>query len=344
MQVSARIPDAVLADMLHRLSIAVAAGVDLRRALESEAERVPGRSRPAVRRIASRVAGGSGLGEACVASAGVVPELVAAMLLVGDRTGRLAEVLDDTSRSLSRSLARRRTLRAGLMGPAIRLVLAVAAIGVLIVVAGFGRGVDGSALDLLGLGLAGGGGVAAFLAGIAVVGVAIAAVVAAGWRAWRRRGWAWRLGSRVPIMSGVVMAAEAAAWCRAAALAAHAGIAIGELVDLASRAAPGVGCSAGRVEELLRGGRDLPEALAATGRLPRAVVEAVAVGEATGTTAEALDRVADHLDGVATRGCAAAVQAAGFVAWALVAALVAWLVIRVAATYARMIDDLARPR
>jgi type II secretory pathway component PulF len=97
-----------------------------------------------------------------------------------------------------------------------------------------------------------------------------------------------------------------------------------------------------QVEALLRGGRDLPEALAATGRLPRAVIEAVAVGEATGTTAEALDRVADTLDQAAVRGFAAAVQAVGFLAWALVAGLVALVVIRVVATYARMIQDLTR--
>jgi type II secretory pathway component PulF len=114
------------------------------------------------------------------------------------------------------------------------------------------------------------------------------------------------------------------------------------MVDLASRAAPGFGCDPARVEDLLRSGRDLPETLAATGRLPRAVIEAVAVGEVTGTTAEALDRVADHLDEAAVRGFAAAVQAVGFLAWALAACLVAAVVIRVVATYARMIQDLTR--
>jgi type II secretory pathway component PulF len=114
------------------------------------------------------------------------------------------------------------------------------------------------------------------------------------------------------------------------------------MVELATLSAPSFGCERRRVEDLLRSGRDLPEALAATGRLPRAVIEAVAVGEATGTTAEALDRVADRLDETAARGFTAAVQAAGFLTWSLVACLVATLVIRVAATYARMIHDAAR--
>ena len=131
-------------------------------------------------------------------------------------------------------------------------------------------------------------------------------------------------------------------WLIAASLAAHAGVSVGEMVELATHAAPGFGCDRRWVEDLLRNGRDLPETLGATSRLPRAVIEAVAVGEATGTTAEALDRVADHLDESAARGFAAAVQAAGFLTWSLVACLVAAVVIRVAATYARMIHDAAR--
>jgi len=51
---SRRIPDVVLADILHRLSIAVGAGIDLRRAWASEAGRVPGRWRPALERVAAK--------------------------------------------------------------------------------------------------------------------------------------------------------------------------------------------------------------------------------------------------------------------------------------------------
>jgi len=290
---------------LDRLSISVAAGIDLRRAWASEVSRVPGRCRPAVERVASRLAAGDGLGEAATATAGAIPDVVAGMLLVGDRTGRLAEVLEETAKTLTRSIARRRSLRAALVGPAIRLVVAVLAIVVMIVVSGLSHGPDGSPLDFLGVGLTGRAGAMLFLSGLVATVAAVAVAGVSTWRSWRDRGWAWDVGRRL-------------------------------------RAAPGFGCDPARVEDLLRSGRDLPETLAATGRLPRAVIEAVAVGEVTGTTAEALDRVADHLDEAAVRGFAAAVQAVGFLAWALAACLVAAVVIRVVATYARMIQDLTR--
>jgi general secretion pathway protein F len=339
-----RIPDAALAALLHRLSIAVAAGIDLRRAWAAEAGRAPARWRAPMARVAARLDAGDPLGEACAAAADAIPGVVAGMLAVGDRTGRLAEVLEETSRSITRSRGLRRALMAAVVGPTIRLAVAVVAIGVLIMVAGSARDLDGGPLDVLGLGLRGGRGaaVAALAVGTVVAGGAAVALLAR--RSWLRRGWAWRLGRRLPVLGAAAEAGEAATWCRAASLAAHAGLGIGEMVALASRAAPGFACEPGPVEQRLRSGSDLAETLAGVVGLPRVVTEAVAVGEATGTTAEALDRVADHLAEASIRGLAAAVQALGFVAWAAVAGLVVTIVVGVAGGYAKMIEGLARPR
>ena len=339
-----RIPDAALAALLHRLAIAVAAGIDLRRAWAAEAGRAPTRWRATMARVAARLDAGDPLGEACAAAEDAIPGVVAGMLAVGDRTGRLAEVLEETSRSITRSRGLRRALMAAVVGPTIRLAVAVVAIGVLIMVAGSARDLDGGPLDVLWLGLRGGRGaaVAALAVGTVVAGGAAVALLAR--RSWLRRGWAWRLGRRLPVLGAAAEAGEAATWCRAASLAAHAGLGIGEMVALASRAAPGFACEPGPVEQRLRSGSDLAETLAGVVGLPRVVTEAVAVGEATGTTAEALDRVADHLAEASIRGLAAAVQALGFVAWAAVAGLVVTIVVGVAGGYAKMIEGLARPR
>jgi type II secretory pathway component PulF len=115
------------------------------------------------------------------------------------------------------------------------------------------------------------------------------------------------------------------------------------MVELASTAAPGMPVDRAAVESRLRRGDDLATALRAESRLPRAAVEAVAVGELTGTTAETLDRVAAALADAARRGWQAAVQAMGFAAWGLVATLVAMIVIRVIGSYAAIIQDAARP-
>lgn len=338
-----RMPDAIVAEMLGRLAISLSAGVDLRRGWEAESSRLPARWRDAARTVAAALREGCDFGTALARAGGVFPPAVVGMIGVGDRTGRLPEALRDAAEAVEESIATRRSLRAALLGPAVQLGCAAMAIGVLVAVSGMAETPDGKPFDLLGIGLTGSRGLVTLVVGLAAVGLAaaLAAPVVAG--SWRSGGWARAVGGRLPVVGVAVRAVEAATWCRAASFAAHAGVAVGEMVALAARAAPGLAIDPAAIESRLRRGDDLAAALAADGRLPRAVIEAVSVGEMTGTTAEALHTVAGRLDEAARRGFAAAVGAVGFGAWAAVACLVAMVVIRVVGSYAAMIEDAARP-
>ena len=320
--------------MLGRLAVAVSAGIDLRRAWESESSRVPSRCRAVMQHVAAGLRGGRELAEAMAGAGDAFPAVVCGMIRVGDRTGRLAEVLRDTARAVEESLRARRTLRGELVGPAIQLTVAAAAVGVLILVSGMARSVDGGPLDFLGLGLTGKPGLTVYLLCLAAAGGVAACLAPLIARSWRDRGWARTIGGRLPVVGAAIKALEAAAWSRAASLAAHAGVSAGEMVSLASAAAPGLAIDPAD---------DLAAALAACGSLPGEVVEAVSVGELTGTTAEALDRVAGQLDEAARRGFAAAVKGVGFAVWAAVAGLVAMLVIRMMKAYVGIIQDATRP-
>lgn len=338
-----RMPDAVLSPLLGRLAVAVSAGVDLRRAWESESSRVPFRCRATMRDVSAGLRGGCELAEAMASAGDAFPAVVRGMIRVGDRTGRLAEVLRDTGNAVEESLRARRTLRGELAGPAMQLAVAAAAVGVLIFVSGMARSLDGEPLDFLGLGLTGSRGLTVYLLCLAAAGGATACLGPVVARSWRDRGWVRALGRRLPVVGGAITSLEAAAWSRAASLAAHAGMSAGELVSLASAAAPGLAMDPAAIESRLRGGDDLAAAVAACGSLPGAVVEAVSVGELTGTTAEALDRIAGQLDEAARRGFAAAVKGVGFAVWAGVAGLIAVLVIRLMTSYIGIIQDAARP-
>lgn len=339
-----RMSDRLLADVLGRLATALAAGIDMRRAWAAETSRVPRRWRPAMEAVASGIAAGDGLATALQRAGDAFPPLIRALVAVGDAGGRDAEALRDVAAALESGIRGRRELRAALAGPALagpalRLVMALAAISVLILVNGAITDLDGKAVDILGLGLAGRAGAIRFL--IAVAGAVVLAVLA--WpllaRSWADHGPVRQIAARIPILGPAVRKAEAAAWCKAAGLASHAGLDAGRLVGLASSAAPGLRIAAGRVEERLRGGATLDEALAAAGRLPRTVLEAVAVGEMTGTTAESLDRLAGRLDEEARAGFTAAAGAVGFIAWAAVAGLVALVVFRVASFYVGILNQ-----
>lgn len=341
---AARMPDRLVADVLARLSRSLAAGIDPRRAWDSEAARSGARWRPAFEAGARRLREGGGIA-AALDAAGVFGPIVPAVAEVGERTGRDAEVLGDAAASLLESARAGRALAAGLVRPAFQLLAAFVAIGVLIVSAGSITDLDGGAVDILGVGLVGMPGLRRYLAGLAVVATVVAAATPAVLRSWRDGGRARRMAARMPVLGPAVEAAAAADWCRAAALANHAGLDAGGLVALASAASPALGIPREAVVARLRGGADLAEALrsASEGRMPRRVLAAVETGELTGTTAETLGRLADQLTGESREGLTTAVRVAGALAWAAVAAVIALVVVRFFVFYVGLIRDAAGP-
>lgn len=339
-----RMPTRLLAELFGRLAIALGAGIDLRRAWAAETERLPGRWRPAMEHVARGIAGGDGLAASLRAAGGAFPAVVCSMVEVGDRTGREPEVFRNLAAALADSDRAARQLRAALVKPSLQLLAAAAAVGVLIVASGSMGDLDGRPIDILGLGLKGTAGLVRYLALIAVLlGLALA-VLPLAVRSWRDRGIVRRLAAWLPGIGPALVAGEAAAWCRAAAMAGHAGLDAGRLVELAAGAAPGLRISAAEIESRLRAGDTLDAALAASGRLPKRVIEAVGVGERTGTTPETLDRLAPGLEDEARAGLAAAVTLAGWAVWAAVALLIALVVVRFFSIYAGLIGGIANGR
>lgn len=338
---TARMPTRVLSELFGRLAIALGAGIDLRRAWAAETERLPGRWRPAMERVARGIAGGDGLAASLRAAGGAFPAVVCSMVEVGDRTGREPEVFRNLATTLAESDRAARQLRSALVKPSLQLLAAAAAVGVLIVVSGSIGEVDGRPVDILGLGLKGMAGLVRYLTLLGLLlGLALAGLPLA-MRSWRDRGIVRRLAAWLPGIGPALVAGEAAAWCRTAAMAGHAGLDAGRLVELAAGASPGLRISAAEIESRLRAGDSLDAALAASGRLPKRVIEAVGVGELTGTTPETLDRLAPQLEDEARAGLAAAVTLAGWAVWAAVALLIALVVVRFFSFYAGLIRDIA---
>lgn len=333
-----RIPDAVLADVLGRLALALGAGIDVRRAWASETQRVPRRWQRTMAAVGAGLANGVGLGVA-MECAGGFPPLVTALATVGDRTGHEAELLGDAGASLRHAIRSRRALARGLVKPAIQLAIAVAVIGLLILVSGGVQGLDGRSIDMVGLGLSGVRGLAVFAGAVVAAGLGVVLIGALAARSWAADGVVRRVVACLPGIGSATRAAEAAAWCRAASVASGVGLDVGSLVTLTARVAPGLGIRRDVVEDRVRAGSSLVEALRERGSLPRSVLEAVAVGEMTGTTAETLDREAALLEERARDGFAATVAWIGWLAWAGVAVLVALVVWRFFSFYVGLLDD-----
>lgn len=325
-------PTRILSGLLRRVSIALAAGIGIRRAWEGETQRAPARWRGALEAVKAGLDAGDGLAAAFARAGATFPPLVLGMAAVGDHTGHEAEALRDVANVLDHAERTRRELIRALIRPALQLLLAAAVVGWFIFLGG----------DLLGLGLKGFHGLQVYLGILA--GVAVATLMAWWWlaAAWRRRGLVRAVLERVPLVGRAARLAEAAAWCRAAALAGAAGLDAGRLVKLAGAVAPGLAIPGDVLEDRLRSGATLAEALAASGRIPPRILSAVGVGELTGSVPEVLERHAGEFDDEARRALEAAAQGVAWGIWAATAVVVGAIVIRFFMGYVRIIQGVIR--
>ena len=328
-------PRKLQADVLGRLAVALAAGIDLRRAWRMEVARAPATWRPAMQKVADAIAGGEPLADAMAVAGTAFPPFVRGMVAVGDRTGREVETLREVSQTLEHGVRTARAMRRSLAGPVGQLAIAVVVVGLLILAAGW------MPRDMLGLGLKGVRGLAVYVVFLMATAVAGRLALALAIANWRRHGLVRMAVDALPVIGGASRAAEAAAWCRVASLASGAGLDAGRLVALAASVAPGLAVDPRAIEERLRSGATLAEALDRTGRFPTRLLETLAVGEATGNTAEVLDRLAAEYDDAARSGFEMAARGVGFLVWAAVAALIAALVLRIFASYVGAIRDAA---
>lgn len=142
---------------------------------------------------------------------------------------------------------------------------------------------------------------------------------------------------------GAERLAELAVWCRVMSLALGTGMDVGRAIALGSAVAPALAIDPAAVTDDLRSGHALGDALRRAGRFPPLLVEAVAVGEMSGTVPEALGRMADRFDDEATRRFHTAAKAAAWSVWAAFALVVVILVFRVFTGYLAILQDAGRP-
>lgn len=332
-------PTRILAGIAGRLATALSAGIGLGRAWKGEQARVPRAWRGAVGEVGRALEEGESFSAALARAGETFPPLFRGMVEVGERTGHEPEALRELAGVLDHAVRTRRNLLSALVGPAIQSIVAILVVAFLVWVGGALRDASGGPLDILGFGLVGVRGVVALAVLLGILAAAATLAGRAAAASWRRHGVVRPLVDRIPLVGTAARASEAAAWCRAASLAAGAGLDAGRLARLASNVAPGLSLDPDDVERRLRGGATLADVLRHTRRFPADLVEAVAVGELTGNTAETLDRLAVRYDEDARRALEAAARAAAGLVWAAVAGLIIFVIFRIFSFYVGAIQS-----
>ncbi len=332
-----------LSPLCRRLATQLAAGVDARRAWSREADIAQGRYRRPLRQISDAVSRGDSIAEAMRQTGEFFPTLFRELVDVGEQSGHLAEVFRQLAGHYDHLIEMRRDFRSAITWPVIQLVLALTIIGGFIYIMGvISKGKP--LIDLLGLGLYGPRGLAIYLTFLACVGAALAAVYFA-----IRRGALWvrpvqAAILRIPQLGSALDTLAMSRLCWSLYVTFESGMDLRRALALAQRSTQNVRYSS-QIEPVwqsIRSGKELYEALEATGVFPRRFIDAIEVGERSGRLSETLALLSKQYQDEARAALAVLTKIAGFAVWLLVAALLVAIIFRMAGSYINMINDAAR--
>jgi type II secretory pathway component PulF len=347
MFVSPRIGLKPLGQLCRRLAVATAAGLEDRRIWRDEAERGGRAQRAAAGQVATALSRGEAVSDALVRTGSYYPALFQQIVAVGDRTGRLDRTYKRLAEHYENMLAARRTLLTAMAWPAIQIGIVALTIGVVIWISSALnlKTIDGEPQDLFGLGLTGNSGLAIYL--ILLTAAAIAALLFV--QAWSR-GLLWtrplqRMAIKLPGVGSAIETLALARFTWALQLVLDTPMDLRKALPLALEATghatyqdlgPQVAGSISR-------GATLHAALAETGKFPRDLLDALAVGEQSGMTAETMERLSRQYQERAIAAIRILAGAFAAIVWVLVAALIITLIVRVVSGYSGMIQDLSKP-
>ena len=285
----------------RQLATLLESGVPVMRCLELLEEQAA--SKPfqrAIRGISKTIRGGASFADAVREHPAVFPPLYARMVELGERTGKIEEMLRQIATYLEREDQIAKRVRSAMAYPAFVMVLAVAVIGVLMTTAlpalvqmfkefdgelpittriliGMTDLMTGYRMQIL-------GGVAAF-------------AISGAWLFSRPEG--KRIADRfvltVPVLKAVAINANAARFSRTLAILLRAGLPLTEIMDMVVKTTDN-GVLRRAMEDVRRrliDGEGLAGPMANAGCYPQMLVQMVAVGEETGTLDANLDITAE---------------------------------------------------
>jgi type II secretory pathway component PulF len=331
---SARIGQLDLANLCRRLATALESGVDARRVFAREATGgASGRMRHELEQVSRAVAQGESLNDALALTGDYFPPLFLEMVLVGEQTGHTAEVFKHLAEHYENQVKLRRTFLASVTMPMIQLTAALGIVGILIWIMGMigVKDLTGKPVDMLGFGLMGTRGLLIYVGILATVAI----VLYLTWQAMRR-GMFWTrplqyLILRVPVLGRAleVLALARLAW--SLHLTFGTGMDTLKALPLCLRSMQNARYT-DRIDEVVRNirqGQEVSEVLAATGAFPPDFLDALEVGERSGRLPETMALLSEQYTDQAQRAMATLTVVAGFLVWAMVAALIVLLIFRI---------------
>ncbi len=299
-----RIRRADVITFTQQIAVMVDTGVPISEALQCAAEQTPNaRFREVIEGVARRVRGGEDLSSSLAQYPQVFPPLLTSLVRASEASGTMGQMLERVAMYLSKEQHTLQKLRGALTYPAIMFtaLIAVTAFLLLAVLPKFaaiyqqrGSALPGPTRLLLGLSDAMTTHWHLF-AGTGLIGLALlaAAVGTPGGRAVIDR-----LKLRLPLIGPLYLKLYLTRGCRCMGTMIAAGVPILDMVAITRQVTRNAVFDAfwDDVDERLRRGTQLSEAMFASSLMPRSVCQMVYAAERSGRLAQVMHRIAEHTE------------------------------------------------
>lgn len=329
--------DKVLAVWMRNAGIAVRAGVDIRRFLETEVERSSGRRQQAMEFVRQRVAVGDTFSEAIKAS-GWFPPMACDLIAMGEQAGRLEDSLLKLSDYYEHRVKLQRTFWGIVFFPLLQFVASVGIVALAIWLIGtFSNG----EMSILGL-----GGTSGAITFLGIVGGSVAALlilinaIASGWFGSAPI----RIAMKLPVLGNALEAFALARMTWGLHAAMEAGMEAKQCVEMAFRTTqnPVYLEQIPKAKLAVGSGEEFHVAFRRTGVFPPLLLDAIENGEMAGSLAHVLPRLTKDYEESAERNAIAVAFASGWAVWAGVAIFIISMIFSLAQNYLNILNEASK--
>ena len=327
----------------RRMGMALRAGLDIRRVCEQEFSYAQGTYNRVMGNVHDRLQQGTSFGESVQAQGRYFPALFRTMARVGERSGKLPEVLIKLADHYDRLVKLRSIYLMGILWPAFNLVAAIFIVGVLIWAMQPLSQMVGQDVDILGFGLVGTRGLLIYIGLLSVIVFAfvVAWKFATGEGAFGQQ--VQRLALRVPLLGQAIIAQIMAHMTWSMAMIADSDMASRTIAKTTLETTGNVYYQgfAQQIDDRLRQGKELHEAFRETQGFPDDFVQVLQTGELTGTLVESLKHLSRGYEDRAKSAWAVVAVAAAVATWLAVAGLLIFMIFRIfVVSYLGTINEL----
>jgi type IV pilus assembly protein PilC len=325
---SSKCPLPALVAWCRTLRYSLSAGLNPVRIFKQQAKSGPRALRGLASELASKLGKGQSLADALEPHSNRFPPLFLELVAVGEKTGRLEDTFQELEEYYQTVLSVQRNFRSQMAYPVIQFFAAIFVITALIYV----LGILGSKMDPTGFGLTGTRGALLFLGTAMAFVAAVVVVLKVSAENIRFRARMEGMLLWVPAWGPAFLAFAVMRFAVALRMCVEAGLRAEETMHYCFRATANSAFQRGeaRAVEVVKRGGEMLQALQASGApFPVEFRETLLVGEETGNTSEAMERLAVRMREDAERKLKTAAQFTGYAIYGLVALMIIFFIFRI---------------